>query len=212
VQYLAPTGVRRYERPRAITLAALGVVVSGSVAMASPASTAPAAQNAYIAAPVRAGQAATTSEIPSLTALIAATRVAGRANRAATPRVTTTTVWSDRNSVGPGKAVHFTGKVTYGTSRLPVPSDLVNLQVRSGSTWKTLESRLASGDGSVVFTVMPTKSSTYRVGGHDDHRNVPAPVDLVVPRDRHRLGRVLGGHVRHRPGCSGGRRRGVPNG
>ena len=99
MQYLAPTGVRRYERPRAITLAALGVVVSGSVAMASPASTAPAAQNAFIAAPVRAGQAVTTSEIPSLTALIAATRVAGRASRAATPRVTTTTVWSDRSSV-----------------------------------------------------------------------------------------------------------------
>jgi cell wall-associated NlpC family hydrolase len=45
VHHLAPTGVRR---PRATTLVALGVVVSGSVAMASPASAASATQKAAI--------------------------------------------------------------------------------------------------------------------------------------------------------------------
>jgi cell wall-associated NlpC family hydrolase len=166
VQHLAPTGVRRYERPRGITLVALGVVVSGSVAMASPASAASATQNAFVAAAVQPSRPVTITQMPTLNTFVNTRTVASLerlANQVSALRVTTVTIRSDRASVRSGRAVRLAGTMTDGADHLPASPHVLDLQVKSGDTWKSVASRATSLDGYVVFTVTPTKSSTYRL-------------------------------------------------
>jgi peptidoglycan DL-endopeptidase CwlO len=150
--------------PRATTLVALGVVVSGSVAMASPASAASATQKA---ATQKAFVTATTqspaTSLDALNAPFAASRAGSPVIRTSALRATTTTVWSDHDSVRSGDAVHIAGTVTYGANQLRARSHVVDLQIMSDNTWKAVESRATSSDGYVAFTVTPTRSSTYRL-------------------------------------------------
>jgi peptidoglycan DL-endopeptidase CwlO len=189
VHHLAPTGVRR---PRATTLVALGVVVSGSVAMASPASAASAAQKAatqkaFVTARTQPSLAVTTTQqLPTLNASFAASRAGSLVIRTSVRRVTTTTVWSDRDSVRSGDAVHIAGAVTYGANQLRARSQVVDLQVRSDNTWQAVESRATSSDGYVAFTVTPTSSSTYRLsypgaGTLDASDSAPKTVTVTRP-------------------------------
>jgi cell wall-associated NlpC family hydrolase len=148
-------------RPRATTLVALGVVVSGSVAMASPASAASATQIAFVT--TTAQSLASGTQFPTLNDPFAASRAGRLVIRTSALRATTTTVSSDRDSVRSGDAVHIAGTVTYGANQLRARSHVVDLQIMSDNTWMTVESRATSSDGYVAFTVTPTSSSTYRL-------------------------------------------------
>jgi peptidoglycan DL-endopeptidase CwlO len=132
--------------------------------MASSAPAAPAAQITLVSASAPTGEA----QLPSSHGYPAAIRAAdytNRYNRAAEAavRVTNAAVWSDKASVMPGATVHLTSQVTYGAQPWQVVSQPVYLQVKSGNAWRDVSALVTSANGYAVFTVKPTRSSTYRV-------------------------------------------------
>lgn len=154
---VTPCGVRRYGRPSAVALAALGVL-AGGVAVATPASALTAAPTAVVST-----AATTYTAASSLTAATTPTAVAAASRLAAATRVTHTYLWSNRSTCRPGQTVKLTGKVTYGTSKARIRSQIVKLQVRGANAWKTVWTKRLSGNGYAVFWVKPTRSTTYRL-------------------------------------------------
>ncbi len=152
-----PSGVRRYGRTSAVALAALGVI-AGGVAIAAPASALTAAPTAVVSATAPTYTASTspaTASAPA-SATSAATRLA------APTRMTRTYLWSNRTNSYTGQSVNLAGKVTYGATHTRVRSQKVTLQAYSGA-WKTVSTKLLSSNGYAVFTVRPTRSTTYRL-------------------------------------------------
>jgi cell wall-associated NlpC family hydrolase len=59
--------------------------------------------------------------------------------------------------------VKLSGQVTYGVGGLAVRAQTVALEAKSGSTWKTVTSETLSDDGTVIFSVKPSSTTTYRL-------------------------------------------------
>ncbi len=154
---VTPRGVRRYGRSSAVALAALGVL-AGGVAVATPALALTAAPTAVVSA-----AATTYTATSSPTAATTPTAAAAASRLAAATRVTHTYLWSNRSTAQPGQTVKLTGKVTYGTNKARVRSQIVKLQVRSATAWKTIWTKRLSGNGYAVFWVKPARSTTYRL-------------------------------------------------
>jgi cell wall-associated NlpC family hydrolase len=157
-------GARRYLRARAVGMAVASVVVSGSVALASPASAAPATRHAFVSAPGQSGPAGENS-LSSAEVSRAVTNAAALAAQFALPQPTITSVWSNRTGVQPGDAVQLTGQVTYGSLVNSVGQQLISLQQRLGTSnsWTDVTTQPTSENGYVAFTVRPTNSVTYRL-------------------------------------------------
>jgi cell wall-associated NlpC family hydrolase len=150
-----------------VALATTSVLVG--VAMATPASAAPAASTAFVAVSnteltgADSSLNSSSSVIAAATALSAALHAADLAAQASAWRTTATYLSSDKSSINAGASVSLTGRVTHGANQQRVPAQAVKLQVRSGGTWRTVATKWTSRDGYAVFTVRPGSSSTYRL-------------------------------------------------
>jgi peptidoglycan DL-endopeptidase CwlO len=79
----------------------------------------------------------------------------------ASVRATRTHLSASTYTSRPGAAVRLAGKVTYGSVR--VRSQIVRLQVRSGTTWKRLATKRLTSAGRVAFVVRPQAARAYRL-------------------------------------------------
>jgi cell wall-associated NlpC family hydrolase len=70
---------------------------------------------------------------------------------------------ADVSTVLKGKDVVFAGKLTFGPNELPLASHPVRLESGSGDNWTTVANGLAAPDGTVSFTVTPSRTTTYRL-------------------------------------------------
>jgi cell wall-associated NlpC family hydrolase len=71
----------------------------------------------------------------------------------------------NESTVLKGKEVVFAGKLTFGPAELPLASHPVRLESASGSggDWTTVANGLIAPDGTVSFTVKPSRTTTYRL-------------------------------------------------
>jgi peptidoglycan DL-endopeptidase CwlO len=156
-----PSGVRPYGRTGAAALAALSVLATGGVVIGAPgiAHAASIAVDAFVS-----GDPAARSGLAAAAA--ASVRpFAGPVLPAQTgPALATHSQLSaDKAMILSGQSIVFVGRVTFGAAGKPFRSQPVRLEEGAGANWKTVGNALANPDGSVTFTVKPTKSTNYRL-------------------------------------------------
>jgi cell wall-associated NlpC family hydrolase len=142
----SPRGVR----PGAAALAALSVIATGGVVLATP-GIAHASTSISL---VQSGQVAATSRTPSGPAL---------PTTAVPARGTLTTLTVDKAVILNGQSIVFTGALTLRKRGTPLTNQSVRLEANTGGEWKTVAYALASADGSVSFPVKPSVSTKYRL-------------------------------------------------
>jgi cell wall-associated NlpC family hydrolase len=71
-------------------------------------------------------------------------------------------MWADAYSVYAGTAVNLTGTVALGDQSV-VSEHPVALQAHTGDSWQTVATQRLSPDGRAVFTVNPTRPTSYRI-------------------------------------------------
>ncbi len=153
-----PRGVRPYGRAGAAALAALSVLATGGVILATPAAS---YAGPVTADPVHRGQFGAKFDKRTIVdsgftgPTVPFTPFLARATR--------TSLAVDKPIVLSGQSIVLTGKLTYGASEFPARSQSVRLEMDAGSMWKTVGSALANVDGSVTFSVKPTTSAMYRL-------------------------------------------------
>jgi cell wall-associated NlpC family hydrolase len=166
-----PRGVRPSGRTGAAALAAISVLATGGVVLGAPgiAYTAPIAVDAFgvdtfINGGFINGATAAGSARP-VAAVAAVGTFAGPVlpTHTGPARITHSHLSVDKAIVLSGQSIVLSGKLTYGTADKPFRSQPVRLQEGSGANWKTVGTALANPDGSVTFTVKPTKSTSYRL-------------------------------------------------
>lgn len=141
----APRGVR----PSAAALAALSVIATGGVVLAT-------SGTAHAATPVSFVQTGPVAATPKLAGpVLAAT--------SAPARGTVTTLAVDKAMILTGQSIVFTGGLTLSKVGTPLPNYAVRLEENTGGEWKTVANALASDDGTVTFTVKPSTSAKYRL-------------------------------------------------
>lgn len=140
-----PRGVRPHGRTGAAALAAASVLATGAVIIATPA-------------------AAFADNTPVLSGLVASPAAfSGPTYASGSVRLTRSYLTSDRPMVQLGQKATLSGKLTYGPGERPVRTYPVRLEENDGGTWKTVDNGLVNADGSVTFTVAPTRSTSYRL-------------------------------------------------
>ena len=154
-----PHGVRPYGRTGAAALAALSVLATGGVVIGAPgiAHAASIAVDTFVSGAdlARPGSATTAAVL----------QFAGPVLPASTgPALATQSQLSaDKAMILSGQSIVFVGRITYGAAGKPFRSHPVRLEEGAGTNWKTVGNALANPDGSVTFTVKPTKSTNYRL-------------------------------------------------
>jgi cell wall-associated NlpC family hydrolase len=149
VSTITPRGVRLHGRTGAATMAALSVLATGAVVVAtqSSASAAPVADtiepiaHLWLPAPALAGPAWHTKR---------------------GIRPTASTLAADSTSVKLGQQVVLSGSLT-GANAKPVVNHPVRLEASTGGDWMTVASQLVNPDGTVSFVVEPAKTTKYRL-------------------------------------------------
>ena len=144
-----PRGVRPHGRTGAATMAALSVLTTGAVVIATP--------STVFAAP-------TVDLVPVAAVSLPAPAIAGPTYRGKhSVRATQSTLAADTASIKQGARVVLSGTLTYGAATRPVANHPVQLQASTGGDWKTVANQLVNDDGSVTFTVEPAKTTKYRL-------------------------------------------------
>jgi cell wall-associated NlpC family hydrolase len=145
--------VRLQGRANAAALAAVSLLATGAVVVATPGvATASMVSIHY-------GQA-----VAGLSSRLGADGLVGPfVSRTGPARATQSVLGVDKNSVLSGQSIVFTGRLTTGAVQAPGAKQPVRLEAFSGGAWKTVGNALASNDGSVTFTVKPTGSTKYRL-------------------------------------------------
>ncbi len=155
-----PRGVRPYGRSGAAALAALSVLATGGAVIGAPgiANAASIAVDAFVS-----GDAVAQSAPIAMAAKVRP--LAGPVLPASTgPALETQSQLSaDRAIILSGQSIVLVGRITYGSAGKPFRSQPVRLEEGTGATWKTVGNALANPDGSVTYTVKPTKSTSYRL-------------------------------------------------
>ncbi len=172
-----PWGVRPHGRTSAAALAAVSVLATAGVTVATP-GIAYAASN----------RLAAVADISAVAAAPVSLRtVAGPAmlwHGDVYPTQSSLTV--DKSEVLSGQSIVFTGRLTFGKGREPVVSQSVRLESMADGQWKTVAYALSGSDGGVTFTVKPSASAKFRLA----HSGVPTlaatqsveqPVSVRVP-------------------------------
>ena len=159
--------VLRRPRPATAALAAVGVI-AGSVVAATPASATQSTQHSQVSASTLSTLSVPSTMVVSkvvISARVAAMQDLVRAKAAAVSAVrgTASTLSVSRGTIQAGRSVKLTGQVTYGAGALAVRAQAVALEAKSGSTWKTVTSETLSADGTVTFSVKPSRTTTYRL-------------------------------------------------
>jgi peptidoglycan DL-endopeptidase CwlO len=149
-----PRGVRPHGRVGAAALAALSVLATGGVILATPGA-------AYAVDVLHRGQLGT--KVDKRTIVDSEFSGPTVSRDPVLTRVTHAFLAVDKPIVLSGQSIVLTGKLTYGASEIPARSQSVQLEVGAGGAWKTVGSALANVDGSVTFTVKPTASTKYRL-------------------------------------------------
>jgi cell wall-associated NlpC family hydrolase len=145
-----PRGVRLHGRTGAATMAALSVLATGAVVVATQ-STAFAAPGAETIVPI----AQISLPAPAVAGPVRHTKRGVRA--------TASTLAADTTSVKQGQQVVLAGSLTFGAAARPVVNHPVRLEASTGGDWKTVASQLVNPDGSVSFVVAPAKTTKYRL-------------------------------------------------
>jgi cell wall-associated NlpC family hydrolase len=83
--------------------------------------------------------------------------------RAGIVRATWSTLAVSKTTVPAGQSIVFTGRLTTGPARAPLADHALRLEVGRGGDWKTVGTAWSGADGTVRFTVKPTRSGTYRL-------------------------------------------------
>lgn len=142
-----PRGVRPHGRTSAATLAAVSVLATGGVLVATPG----VATAAPLVTTVQRG-------------LGVASSVTGPFVVQSGPaRITQSALGADKTTILKGQSIVFTGRLTTGAAQAPVANHPVRLESSTGGEWKTVGTALAGPDGSVTFTVKATTSAKYRL-------------------------------------------------
>lgn len=152
----------RRVRPSAAALAAVSVIATGGVVLATP-----GVAHAASADFVQLGQ----------TAPVAVTRFAHGPVvhlTKAPDRGTRTTLVVDKASVLIGQSIVFSGSLSLGKLGKPLTNYSLRLESSAGGEWKTVAHALASADGSVTFTVKPSTSARYRLAYAGVHTLSPS--------------------------------------
>jgi cell wall-associated NlpC family hydrolase len=76
----------------------------------------------------------------------------------------------DKSEVSSGQSIVLTGRLTFGKGQEPVVSQSVRLESKADGQWKTVAYALSDADGGVTFTVKPSASTKFRLA----HSGVPA--------------------------------------
>jgi len=145
----AVRGSRPHGRASAATLAALSVIATGSVVLATP--------SVAHAAPVELvnyGQSIVTR--PPIVGPVVPP-ASGPA------RGTSISLTVDKATILDGQSIVFSGALTRRKKGTPLPNQAVRLEENTGGEWKTVASALAAADGTVTFTIKPTTSARYRL-------------------------------------------------
>jgi peptidoglycan DL-endopeptidase CwlO len=145
-----PRGVRLHGRTGAATMAALSVLATGAVVVATQ-STAFAASDAETIVPI----AQISLPVPAFAGPARHTKRGVRA--------TASTLAADTTSVKQGQQVVLAGSLTFGAAARPVVNHPVRLEASTGGDWMTVASQLVNPDGSVSFVVSPAKTTKYRL-------------------------------------------------
>jgi len=185
-----PAGVRRHWRAGAIALAT--GAVAGGLAIASPAAAA----------------TQTTGAVKSASAHLAIpqTSSALRSTKFAPVRTTHAALSAGTASVRRGSVATLTASVTYGGTATRVTNQVVQLQVRSGDTWRDIAAKALSGNGYATFSVRPTGSTTYRLaytGGGTLGPSWSGSVTLKVTSTSSSPGTSSSGSFTNLPAASG---------
>jgi len=145
----AARGFRPHGRTSAATLAALSVIATGGVVLATP-----GVAHAVAAEPVQSGQS-----------IVALSPVVGPVvpPTSAPARGTSIALTVDKATILDGQSIVFNGTLTLRKKGTPLTNQAVRLEENSGGEWKTVASALAAADGTVTFTVKPTTSAKYRL-------------------------------------------------
>jgi cell wall-associated NlpC family hydrolase len=158
-----PDGVRPYGRTGAAALAALSVLATGAVVAGSPTSAFAAVPSSTFAtrmslvdSPLLVAQSWPIDKPSALRG-----PNAKMSSRFARPTHSYLTV--NESTVLKGKEVVFAGKLTFGPDELPLASHPVRLESGSGDSWTTVANGLIAPDGTVSFTVKPSRTTTYRL-------------------------------------------------
>ncbi len=154
-----PAGVRPYGRTGAAALAALSVLATGGVVIGAPGI-------AYAASIAADALVKESPAAPSGSAATAPFRTfAGPVLPvpASAALATQSQLSADKAIILSGQSIVIAGRVTYGAAGKPFRSQPVRLEEGAGTNWKTVGNALANPDGSVTFTVKPTKSTNYRL-------------------------------------------------
>jgi cell wall-associated NlpC family hydrolase len=153
--------VRPYGRTGAATLAALSVLATGAVVVGSSTS-------AFAAVPLSTARMSLVDEpllVEQSWPIDKPSAVRGpyakMSSRFARPTHSSLTV--DESTVLKGKEVVFAGKLTFGPDELPLASHPVRLESGSGDNWTTVANGLIAPDGTVSFTVKPSRTTAYRL-------------------------------------------------
>ena len=156
-----PWGVRPHGRTSAAALAAVSVLATAGVTVATP-GIAYAALNRPAAVTADVSAVATAS--PSVRGIAAPTM---RWHGHVYPTQSVLTV--DKSAVSSGQSIVFTGRLTFGKGQEPVASQSVRLESTADGQWKTVAYALSNADGAVTFTVKPSASTKFRLA----HSGVP---------------------------------------
>ena len=157
-----PRGVRPYGRTGAAALATLSVLATGVFVAGTPTA-------AFAAAPTTTFTRTSLADRPWLVNQSwpidkpSALRGPYAKMTSRFIRPTQTYLSADVSTVLKGKDVVFAGKLTFGPDELPLASHPVRLESGSGDTWQTVASGLIAPDGTVSFTVQPSRTTTYRL-------------------------------------------------
>ncbi|MBX6722528.1 MAG: C40 family peptidase [Dactylosporangium sp.] len=145
----AARGLRPNGRTSAATLAALSVLATGGVVLATPgvahAAPAEAVQDgqSIVVRPAIVGPVVPPTDAPA--------------------RGTRVTLTVDKATILDGQSIVFNGTLTLRKKGTPLTNQALRLEANTGGEWKTVASALAAADGTVTFTVKPTTSTKYRL-------------------------------------------------
>ena len=145
----AARGLRPHGRTSAATLAALSVLATGSVVLATP-----GVAQAAPAEVVQSGQSIVTRPLIYGPVLPPTNAPA---------RGTSVTLTVDKAAILDGQSIVFNGTLTLRKKGTPLANQALRLEASTGEEWKTVAYALAADDGTVTFTVKPTTSTKYRL-------------------------------------------------
>jgi cell wall-associated NlpC family hydrolase len=145
----AARGFRPHGRTGAATLAALSVIATGSVVLATP-----GVAHAASAEPVQLGQSIVVR--PAILGPVVPPTDAPA-------RGTSIALTVDKATILDGQSIVFNGTLTLRKKGTPLTNQALRLEENTGGEWKTVASALASADGTVTFTIKPTTSAKYRM-------------------------------------------------